>query len=265
MNNLSLLRAASIAGLILSVHGLPLLAQVTGSEFKDCPRCSEMLVIPSGRFTMGSDPDPLGDVPLESDEEPQRTVSVRSFALGKYEVTQDEWFAIMGTRPSKIKGGMLPVERVSWDDVQKFLQKLNVKTGKNYRLPTEAEWEYAARAGSTTAYSFGDDVSQLVRYAWSSVNSERKTHPVGAKLPNGFGLYDMHGNVWEWVQDCYKDSYVGAPVDGGAAAEQADCLRVFRGGSWFGGPETLLSSLRNRSYPDLRVNDLGFRIAIALK
>ena len=162
----------------------------------------EFVLIPAGTFQMGSND---GD----SDEKPVHTVRLsRPFYLGKYEVTQAQWEAVMGNNPSQFKGDSnRPVEQVSWDDVQEFIRRLNTKeSGARYRLPTEAEWEYAARAGSTTAYSFGDGVGQLGQYAWYDGNAGNTTHPVGQLQPNAWGLYDMHGNVWEWVQDWQWDA-----------------------------------------------------------
>ena len=209
--------AAGPALLLLSLSTPSILAQAPGATLQECSECADMLVIPAGTFLMGSKPIPVDPFSNEQvrqppeDEQPQHRVTLKSFALGKYDITQEAWYALMGVNPSSNKGRPLPVENVSWDDVQVFIQRLNAQTGKSYRLPTEAEWEYAARAGSTTDYSFGDDVSQLGRYAWYTANSGGETHPVGEKQPNGFGLYDMHGNVWEWVQDCYISNYAGAP------------------------------------------------------
>ena len=154
------------------------------------------------------------------------------------------------------------MDKVSWYDVQQFISKLNQKTGQNYWLPSEAEWEYAARAGTTTDWSFGNDESKLGNYAWYSQNSGRKTQEVGQKLPNAFGLYDMHGNVWEWTQDCWYGSYSGAPTDG--SAWTTGCTsnsRVLRGGSWVSNPALLRSANRNWIYPVLRYFDNGFRLA----
>ena len=225
-----------------------------GTVVKDCAECPEMVVIPAGSFVMGSD--------KSSDEQPTHSVSMRSFSIGKYEVTQEQWFAVMGNNPSANKGRALPVEMVSWDDVQQFITKLNQKTGQKYRLPSEAEWEYAARAGSTTEWSFGNDESKLGNYAWDDRNSGGKAQAVGQKLPNAFGLFDMHGNVWEWTQDCWHETYAGAPTDGGAwTTGCSGNYRVLRGGSWFNFPATLRSAIRIWYFPGSRRTSDGFRLA----
>lgn len=250
---------------------VPAAAQVAGGAFKDCPECPEMVVIPAGSFLMGSSgnkanaPGATKGLQPDASEMPQHNVTLRAFALGKYEVTQEQWVAVMGENPSAHEGPTLPVERVSWNAAKTFIERLSAKTGKLYRLPTESEWEYAARAGSTSAYAFGDDDSELKKYGWYEANSGMATHPVGQKPPNTFGLYDMYGNVWEWVQDCYRASYVGAPADGGAAAEEASCDRVNRGGAWYDDPEVMRSAYRFKDGPDNLVSGLGFRVARALQ
>jgi formylglycine-generating enzyme required for sulfatase activity len=232
-----------------------------GVTFKDCDDCPEMVVIPLGTFLMGSKDDPFAKTPPSKDEQPQHLVSIRSFSIGKYEVTQEQWYSLMGNTPSNFKGRTLPVEQVSWNDTQEFIQKLNAKTGKTYRLPTEAEWEYAARAGSQTEFSFGDNESELGKYSWFYSNSSNQTHPVGEKQPNAFGLFDMHGNVWEWTQDCWNENYVGAPNDG-SAWTQGDCSRrVLRGGSWNYNPQVLRSAFRGRFTTAFRNDNVGFRVA----
>jgi len=244
-----------------------------GTIIKDCPECPEMVVLPSGSFLMGSPPDSEPD-PFSNEkpktigeaiEKPQHRVQIQSFAIGKYEVTQEQWYAVMGDNPSTLKGRTLPVETVSWDDVQQFIAKLNLKTGKKYRLPSEAEWEYAARAGTTTEWSFGNDESKLGNYAWNARNSGVKTQVVGQKLPNAFGLFDMHGNVWEWTQDCRHNNYVGAPTDGNAwTTGCTENGRVLRGGSWNFNPADLRSAIRYGDYPDYRDDNIGFRLARTL-
>jgi len=203
----------------------------------------------------------MGSTTGNSEERPIRTVTVPSFSIGKFEVTQREWQAIMGSNPSVFKGDTLPVANVSWNDAQIFVQRLSARTGKRYRLPSEAEWEYAARAGSTGDYSFGSDPSQLGQHGWFQENSGRQTRPVGEKLANAFGLHDVHGNVWEWVQDCYNDSYAGAPLDG-SAWERGNCSRrLLRGGSW---DDTVLYARASGRYwngASIRYNYVGFRVA----
>jgi formylglycine-generating enzyme required for sulfatase activity len=213
---------------------------------------------------MGSKADPFAATQPSADDQPQHAVSIRSFALGKLEVTQEQWYALMGNLPSKFKGRTLPVEQVSWDDAQEFIKRLNAKTGQKYRLPSEAEWEYAARAGSPTNYSFGDDTNQLSRFAWFADNSGNTTHPVGEKTANNFGLNDMHGNVWEWTQDCWNGNYAGAPADG-SAWTAGDCfMRIARGGSWLFYPQELRAAYRFRYGTTNRLNSFGLRVARTL-
>ena len=210
---------------------------------------------------MGSKADPFASSQPNADEQPQHQVSVKAFAMGKYEVTQEQWYAVMGNLPSSFKGRTLPVEQVTWNDAQEFVRRLGAKTGKTYRLPSEAEWEYAARAGSRTEWSFGDNENELGRYAWFNANSGSTTHPVGEKLPNAFGLHDMHGNVWEWTEDCWNENYNGAPSDG-SVWSAGDCSRrVLRGGSWLLDPQFLRSAFRNWSSASSRLYLLGFRVS----
>ncbi|ARJ68106.1 hypothetical protein WV31_09690 [Magnetospirillum sp. ME-1] len=233
-----------------------------GQAFKDCGTCPEMVIIPPDSFMMGS---PEGEKDRSSDEDPQHRVTIgAAFALGKTEVTQAEWEAVMGNNPSNFRGANRPVEQVSWDDVQVFIGKLNAKTGKRYRLPSEAEWEYAARAGTTTPWSCGGSEGCLSSVAVYSANSGNQSQPVRSKSVNAFGLYDMHGNVWEWVQDCWHDNYSGAPSDGSAWSGLNSCKRVVRGGSWDFLPRLLRSANRVGSPPDYRLNNQGFRLARTL-
>jgi len=210
--------------------------------------------IQKGEFMMGSNE--------YKDEQPIHNVTIdRPFYFGIFPVTQREWKAVMGDNPSYFKGDDLPVENVSWDDVQEFIKKLNEKENTHkYRLPSEAEWEYAARAGTTTRYFFGDDDSRLREYAWYSKNSGGKTHPVGKKWANPWGLYDVHGNVWEWVQDTWHDTYNGAPADGSAWEDGVRVSRVNRGGSWFRFAGYCRSAFRPGFSQDLRSRSLGFRL-----
>jgi formylglycine-generating enzyme required for sulfatase activity len=197
-----------------------------------------------------------------SDQEPVHEVTIsQAFFMGKYEVTQGQWQAVMGSNPSHFKecGSNCPVEMVSWDDAQAFINKLNeTNDGFKYRLPSEAEWEYACRTGTTVDY--------LDSTAWYSANSGSKTHPVGAKQPDGFGLYDMHGNVSEWCQDWYHPSYDGAPSDGSAWLSGGEHqFRVLRGGSWLDDAPVLRSATRNLYPPDYRFNFFGFRVVAVVR
>ena len=213
-------------------------------------------MIPAGSFEMGSTES--------ADEQPVHRVNVPAFLLGRTEVTQGQWIAVMGSNPSNFKqcGLDCPVENISWIDAQEFARKLSQKTSKTYRLPSEAEWEYAARAGSSGKWSFGDDESQLGAYAWFNANTDRKTHPVGQKKPNAFGLHDMHGNAREWVEDVWHANYNGAPSDGSAWTSGGDqARRVLRGGAWINYPRYLRSADRIRYTPDYRYVDAGMRIA----
>ena len=193
----------------------------------------DLVLIPAGEFMMGS---PDSDKDAMDWEKPQHRVRItKPFYLGKYLVTQEQWQAVMGSNPSRFKGPKNPVEQVSWEVCQQFLGKLNAKVrpaGGKFQLPTEAQWEYACRAGSKTRYSFGDDASKLGEYAWYEKNSDGKTHPVGEKKPNAWGLYDMHGNVWERCQDWYEDRYYAhSPMDDPTGAATGS-NRVLRGGGW---------------------------------
>ena len=219
----------------------------------------EFVLIQPGEFDMGS---PANEAGRYDDEGPVHHVKISEpFYLGKYEVTQKQWHEVMGYNPSYFKGDDLPVENVSWDDVQEFIKKLNKKENTHkYRLPSEAEWEYAARAGTTTRYSFGDDDSELREYAWYIENSGGKTHPVGSKGANPLGLYDVHGNVWEWVQDEWHDTYKGAPADGSAWEDGVSTRRVVRGGSWIRDARRCRSADRRNDGPGYRDHDLGFRL-----
>ena len=213
----------------------------------------EMIKIPAGSYLMGSD---------ESDsEKPQHQVNLQEFYLGKYPVTQEQYQAIMGINPSHFKDNPKnPVEMVTWDNAQEFCQKLSEKTGKKYRLPSEAEWEYACRAGTQTRYYFGDNEEQLEEYAWYYGNSDSTTHPVGQKKPNNWGLYDMSGNVWEWCEDGWHKNYQNSPTDGSSWNDNHSQTkrRVLRGGSWLSYPWACRSAFRNNS--DDRYNNNGFRV-----
>lgn len=238
--------------------------------FRDCPDCPEMVVIPAGSFQMGC----VEGRDCQENEFPVREVTLRSFALGKTEVTFDEWDACVADggcphRPND-EGwgrGTRPVINVSWDDVQTYIKWLNRKSSQTYRLPTEAEWEYAARAGTETAYSWGNDIGtgNANCNGCGSQWDGKQTAPVGSFRASAFGLHDMHGNVWESVQDCWHNDYLNAPIDGSARKENSACnYRVGRGGSWFLNPRNLRSANRFGNSSDYRIDLLGFRLARTL-
>lgn len=200
------------------------------------------------------------------DEKPVHTVSLKSFAIGRYPVTFGEYdqFAAARWKPKHDDNGWgrghLPVINVSWGDAVAYAQWLSQVTGKHFRLPTEAEWEYAARAGTVSDYYWGR-LGVAQDFAWFDKNSEGKTHPVGEKKPNAFGLYDMSGNVWEWVQDCYGENYMEAPNNGSAWELQNCTRRVLRGGSWNNRLILLRSAYRSWHYTDYLNDFIGFRLA----
>ena len=191
----------------------------------------KLVLIPPGEFDMGS---PDSDISASYREKPQHRVRItRPFYLGKYPVTQPQWEAVMGSNPSNVKGPKNPVETVSWDLCQLFLKKLNAKIaghGGTFVLPTEAQWEYACRAGTTTKFYCGDDEALLTEYAWYKANGGDKTHPVGEKMPNPWGLYDMSGNVWQWCQDWYDERYYANSPTDDPAGPSGGLARVDRGG-----------------------------------
>ncbi len=227
----------------------------------------KMVLIPAGEFKMGS---PDSDSSPYIREKPQHRVRItKPFYLGTTEVTQGQYEKVMGSNPSRFKesGPDAPVENVTWIDAHEFCRKLpdlaeEKKAGWRYRLPTEAQWEYACRAGSEAKYCYGDDASRLGDYAWHKDNSAFKTHQVGQKKPNAWGLYDMHGNVWEWCEDWYgEDYYESSPaVDPTGPSTGPD--RVYRGGGWFLVTETCRSAFRVSTPPDGRHFGLGFRVVL---
>ena len=210
--------------------------------------------IPAGSFVMGSN---YGNI----NEKPIHRVILKPFQMQTTEVTQAQWISIMGNNPSYFNGVNLPVEQVSWDDIQEFIQKLkSLDSGKGYRLPTEAEWEYACRAGTSTEYYSGISISDVKRVSWYYGNSGGKTHQVETKAPNAWGLYDIHGNVWEWCEDYYHKSYNGAPNDGSAWVSPSVKYRILRGGSWKNEPRFCRSACRHWHASDYRSNVIGFRL-----
>jgi formylglycine-generating enzyme required for sulfatase activity len=231
----------------------------------------EMIAIPGGTFWMGS---PANEAERGDNESPQHQVTVPSFFMGKYPLTQAQYQAIMGKNPAYFKGNNRPVENVSWDDAVRFCQKLSQRTGKNYRLPSEAEWEYACRAGTKTPFSFGDNITtDLVNYdgtyPYKSAPKGKyreQTTDVGTFPPNAFGLYDMHGNVWEWCEDDWHENYIDAPTDGSAWNSQSGSnTKLLRGGSWSGLARYCRSADRNRYSRDNRNFNDGFRVVSSFR
>lgn len=249
-------------------------ARAPGAPFRDCPDCPEMASIPAGSFTMGD------NASGESDERPVREVSIRAFAAGRYEVTLGEWKAFVaatgraappadcytsaGRNGSWRNTGFAqddrhPVACLNWNDAQDYVRWLSQRTGQRYRLLTEAEWEYVARAGTTGPYWFGQTVgAQNANYNASGKNG---TVQVGGYAANAFGLHDTAGNVWEWVEDCHASTYAGAPTDGSPVVNTPCSSRVIRGGSWYDTPANLRSADRNGNAPSIRSIVVGFRVA----
>jgi formylglycine-generating enzyme required for sulfatase activity len=245
------------------------LAAKPGSEFKECAKgCPTMIVVPAGRFRMGS---PAGEG--STDEMPQHEVTIgRPFAVGKFEVTFAEWdeCTAAGACPGVLDNGWgrmsKPVILVSWEDAKRYVGWLAGLTGKDYRLLSEAEWEYAARAGSTTSYWWGADIGAgnancfFCGTRWDG----KQTSPVGAFKPNAFGLYDMLGNVWEWVEDDWHSSYADAPIDGSVWRGGEEFSQVIRGGAWGNNPTELRSAYRGWNRPGSRRINIDFRVARSL-
>ena len=245
----------------------------------------EMIAIPSGTFTMGA---PKEESNSRDSERPTHEVTVQSFYMGRHQVTQAQWRVVAGypqidrelnPDPSDFKGvggasqneNRLPVENVDWDDAQEFCNRLSAHIGKAYRLPSEAEWEYACRAGTTTAFHFGETIApELANYRGTSTYNDgpkgdyrEKTIDVGSFPANAWGLYDMHGNVYEWCEDDWHSNYENAPTDGSAWVEsdRKDTYRLLRGGSWNNGPVSCRSANRINDTRDGRDNNVGFRVS----
>ena len=245
--------------------------------FRDCSDCPQMVSIPAGSFMMGSQASEAG---RDDNEGPQRRVTVPAFAAGKYEVTWAEWARCVSAggctslTADGFGGGTRPVTNVSWDEAVAYTKWLSNKTGQTYRLLSEAEWEYAARAGTQSAYWWGGSASrEYANYGMdaccgglaSGADKWAKTSPAASFPANGFYLHDMHGNVYEWVRDCYENSYSAGQPSNGSAYQGGSCPnRVYRGGSWFDDLQFLRSANRNWDGPSNRGNDLGFRVARTL-
>jgi formylglycine-generating enzyme required for sulfatase activity len=257
-------------------------ASGAGRVFRDCPTCPEMVAVPAGEFMMGS---PESERGRNKDEGPQRKVTIsKPFAVGKFEVTFAQWDACVAESGCTHKPGdeswgrgRRPVINVSWDDAKQFVAWLAKKTGKPYRLLTEAEWEYAARGvtrasdphppfstGATINYKQANYDANFKYGSGPQGLYRQKTLDAGSLPRNAFGLHDMHGNVWEWVEDCYKSSYAGAPTDGSAVTSGNCALRVLRGGSWNYYPQLLRSAYRYATAGGIRVENAGFRVARSL-
>jgi formylglycine-generating enzyme required for sulfatase activity len=290
--------------------------RVSRSVFRDCAACPEMVTVPAGSFVMGSPQSEKAwaashglSLPAVADEAPQRRVELAAFALGRYDVTRAEYAAFVretkystaetcgrdsfGSKqlrglswrnPGFRQSDRDPVVCVSWHDARAYVRWLNEKTlpkgsmmrNRPYRLPSESEWEYAARAGTVTKFWWGADAnqaaafawynpSQAPAFAWHKANFAGSTHPVGLKSPNHFGLYDIVGNVWQWTQDCYAQSYAGAPNDGRPAENDKCSLRSDRGGSWLYPVVLLRSAARERNPATFRDAIMGFRVAKTLR
>jgi formylglycine-generating enzyme required for sulfatase activity len=276
-----------------------------GTVFRDCPDCPEMIVIPAGSFTMGSPESEKiwatkhgASAESVSDEALQHSVTLGSFALGKYDVTRAEYAVFVREtgyppgdgcgkdsfkwvkqpdldweNPGFDQSDRDPVACVSWNDAQAYVSWLNRKVHGDvssseqgpYRLPSEAEWEYAARTGTTTRFWWGDDDVAAADHAWFKNNSDGHSHPVGLKGANAFGLYDVVGNVWQWTEDCYADTYANTPTDGSAAETPNDCMRVDRGSCWLYPAWLLRSATRERNPADFRDAIMGFRVVRTLQ
>lgn len=236
--------------------------EVQVKEWQDPLTGMEFVFVREGCFPMGDTFSDGYEV-----ERPVHKVCVHGFWIGRYEVTQGQWEKVMDRNPSRMKSGdRYPVENVNWDDVQEFIRKLNQMIEKRFRLPTEAEWEYAARSGGKQEKWAGtSDESKLGEYAWYLANSSGRTHPVGQKRPNGLGLFDMSGNVWEWVQDWYdKNFYIESPRDNPEGPSNPHIYRVLRGGSWNEAAKNIRTSNRSGAVgPPSRNPFTGFRLVLS--
>jgi formylglycine-generating enzyme required for sulfatase activity len=215
--------------------------------------------VPPGSF-------PMGGYATDNEKPVHRVVITKGFYLGVYPVTQAQWSWVMGSdnRPSHFPGDDRPVESVSWDDCQAFCARLRELTGKPIRLPTEAEWEYACRAGTTTEYYSGNSEEALQKVAWYAANSDQQTHHVGQKAPNAFGLFDLHGNVWEWCADWAGGKYYGKSEENDPVGPKSGSGRVLRGGSWGHKPGVCRAAYRSGNEPAFRNSNIGVRVCFCL-
>lgn len=245
MKTLSIL----LGGLLLLISTVGHAAQMT----KDCPNCPDMVQIPAGSYQTRGDA-------------PHRVTFAKPFLMSATLITQGQWRSVMGNNPSSFKscGDACPVENVSWEEAQVFILRLNARTGKHYSLPSETQWEYACVGRSNINYCGSNNVSSI---AWYKENSDNSTHPVATKRPNDWGLFDMNGNVWEWLEDCYHESLKGAPSNGSAwedamVPEQSTTCpsRVLRGGAWNNSADELEVSKRSADDPHAHSNSVGFRV-----
>jgi len=231
----------------------------------------EMVLVPAGEFLMGS---PDADKDARDEEKPQHRVRItRPFYLGKYPVTQEQWEVVMAANPSNFKGAKNPVESVGWDDCRQFIDKLNKiidklnkkphPGGGKFQLPSEAQWEYACRAGTASRYGFGDDEDSVGDYAWYLANSGDRPNPVGQKKPNAFGLFDMHGNVGEWCEDWYGERYYAESTRDDPTGPARGSTRVNRGGGWDRPARYCRSAFRSYYVPGFRLNFVGLRLALS--
>lgn len=241
-----------------------------GTSFRDCPECPEMVSVPAGAFTMGS---PESDKDAFAEEKPARRIAIaKPFAIGKFEVTFDEWDTCVAAKGCRHKPGdagwgrgRQPVVNVSWNDVQAYLVWLRRKTGKAYRLPSEAEWEYAARGGRETRFAWGDEAgrNRAACYDCGSRWDGKQTAPVGSFAANGFGLHDVNGNVWEWTQDCWNADLVKMPATGAARLTGKCAERVLRGGSYLQVTHNVRTARRDKNTTTIRADEYGFRVVRA--
>ncbi len=224
--------------------------RVAGTLWVEPKTGMEFVWVPTGCFQMGGD---------RSDAQPIHRVCVNGFWMGRHEVTQAQYEQIKHFNPSKFIGPNRPVEQISWHFATRYVESMSYITGTRVRLPSEAEWEYACRAGGAHKMYCGSG-SDPGRLAWYDANSNGWPHDVGQLAPNDWGLYDMSGNVWEWTQDCYNKNYIGAPADG-SAWESGDCSkRIYRGGAWYNNPGNLLAASRNNNDTDSYISNIGFRV-----